>query len=280
MISESVCRFILLNEGNKMKRNSIIAFVLSASIVFTACTGYKAAEMEDSKTSGNTISPSETAVETDVDFTEGIWIKKYPDNYDCFKFESPEGYQIVNDPYKINELLQPDIVIESHKDMDHADISKLEPPYRLITVPDEYYIDDVVIHGYAGKHNVGAYLDTNNIFVFSMNDITIALFGSQGELPSNEALEQIGTVDILLIQLFDNPDYKKLLMNDADIIIGKLSPKIIIPEHGDSTAGSQLAKHLNVTEEVEDTGNLIVTRDMLDEIEEIRVINLDNNNDE
>jgi ribulose-5-phosphate 4-epimerase/fuculose-1-phosphate aldolase len=72
--------------------------------------------------------------------------------------------------------------------------------------------------------------------------------------------------------------YAKLGMEEADTIISKLNPKIIIPEHGDVTAGAELAKHLNVTEEVETSGNIIITREILDSSDSIRVINLDHLN--
>lgn len=260
-----------------MRKYFVIAFVLSASLICSACAGNNVAETKVAEVKGITDAPTVTDTEKETAFTEGVWIKKYPDNYACFKFESPEGFQIVCDPFNMNETLQPDIVTESHQHMDHADTSCLELPYQLITEPGEYKTNDVVINGYAGKHNKGDKEDTNNIFVIKMNDITIAHFASQGELPSDEVLEQIGTVDILLIQIFTNPGYAKLIMDDADIIVSKLNPKIIIPEHGDQTIGDKLAKHLKVSEEVEDSGSIIITREMLDNADSIRVINLDNN---
>lgn len=281
---------------NMMKRNSIIVFILSASIIFSSCTGNATTKTEVTDTKGITVSPTEitdipveitaaptgiTAVPSDVanvmegDFTEGVWIKKYPDNLACFKFETPEGYQIVCDPCNVNETLNPDIVTESHQDLDHRDTTNLDEPYELITEPGEYNIDDVVIRGFAGKHNSGPYPGTNNIYVFTINDITIAHFASQGELPSDEVLEQIGDVDVLLIQLFVVPDYNKMLMKDADVIIEKLNPKIIIPEHGDAYIGGQLAKRLTIEEVDEPSGEIIITRDMLDNMSDMQVLNLD-----
>ncbi len=249
-----------------MKKLIIIMGMLALLLLCPACSGNEGAENE----------AATTAAAQKTEFTEGVWIKKYPDNYACFKLESPEGFQIVCDPFNINELLQPDVVTESHQHMDHSDESIINPPYERITEAGEYKIDDIVIRGYAGKHNKGDLIGSNIIFVFEMNDITIAHFASQGEVPDNEVLEQIGTVDVLLIQIFDDPDYNKLLIDDADIIIDKLGPRIIIPEHGDTDMADLLAEHLDVEEEAETSGSIIVTREMLDEMEDIRIVNLDN----
>jgi hypothetical protein len=263
-----------------MRKKYAIGFILFVAIICSSCSRENAAEMEVTKKSEITDAPvntpTVTIAEKETAFTDGVLIKKYPDNYACFKLESPEGYQIVCDPFNMNETLQPDIVIESHQHADHNDTSSLELPYQLITEPGEYKTDDVIINGYAGKHNKGDKEDTNYIFVIKLKDITIAHFASQGELPSNEVLEQIGNVDILLIQIFTNPSYAKLIPDDADVIISKLNPKIIIPEHGGPIMGDKLAKHLKVSEEVENPGSIIITRDMLDNGDGIRVINLDN----
>jgi L-ascorbate metabolism protein UlaG (beta-lactamase superfamily) len=108
-----------------------------------------------------------------------------------------------------------------------------------------------------------------------MEDITIAHFASQGAVPSEEVLEQIGQVDILLIQVFVNPNYNKLLPTDLPAIVDKLQPKIIIPEHGQSDSDVIIANKLKITSEEEPSGELIITRSMLDEMKETKVINLD-----
>jgi hypothetical protein len=217
-----------------------------------------------------------TASELEKEFTEGVWIKKYPGNNACFKLETREGFKIVCDPYLITELLKPDIVLESHQHMDHMDPTNLEQPFYLIKEPEEYKTDDAMITGFPGKHNKGDKEDTNYIYVVKMEDITIAHFASQGEVPSDEILKQIGPVDILLIQVFNDPSYDKLIIEEAGTIISKLKPKIIIPEHGDATMGSQLAKYYNIAEEIEASGSIIITRAMLEETKNIRIINLDN----
>jgi Predicted Zn-dependent hydrolases of the beta-lactamase fold len=257
-----------------MKKYFTVAFLLLTSTLLSACSGDKTKVSNDvAKVTTITATPTETFSKTN--FTEGVWIKKYPDNYASFKFETPDGFQVVSDPFLVNEELQPDIVTESHQDMDHNDTSNLEEPYRLLMKPEEYKKGSTIITGYAGKHNKGDIEGTNNIFVIKMNGITIAHFASQGELPSNEVLHKIGKVDILLIQIFNTAAANKLLPEDADVIIRALNPKIVIPEHGDPDMCKILSEHLQVKEEIQSSGNVIITRSMLDKIDGIRVFNLD-----
>ena len=258
-----------------MRRYMIMFALLTLLLMSSACSGHDSEENDTAAEADRgavSLAPGQ-----DGDFTEGVWIRKYMENYACFKFESPKGFQIVCDPFGIYEILQPDVVVESHQHADHTDITMLEPGYDLIAKPGEYQYEEAEIKGYAGKHNKGDEEDTNHIFVVKMNDIAIAHFASQGELPSDEVLDEIGPVDVLLIQIFMNPKYNKLSIEDADAIIQRLKPKIVIPEHGDENMGSLLAEHLEVTQELIPTGDMIITREILDLSDKIRVVNLDNN---
>lgn len=210
-------------------------------------------------------------------FTEGIWIKKYPENYACFKFETPEGIKIVADPYMMNETVQPDIVTESHQHSDHVDVSKLQGTYKLIKETGSYSEKGVKITGYQGKHNKGEMSEPNIMFVYEVNGLKIAHFGSQGELPSDETLEQIKNADILLIQASIKPQYANSKMNlkETKYIIDKLKPKIVIPEHGSENLGKALAAYLGLKVEFMKNGEVIVTKSELDAAKSLRVLDLD-----
>ncbi len=210
-------------------------------------------------------------------FTEGVWIKKYPENYACFKFETPEGIKIVADPYMMNELVQPDIVTESHQHADHVDISKLQGTYKLIKETGSYSEKGVKITGHQGKHNKGEMSEPNIIFVYEINDVKIAHFGSQGELPSDETLEEIKNVDVLLIQASIKPQFANSKMNleETKYIIDKLNPKIVIPEHGSENLGKALAAYLGLKIEFIKNGEVIVTKSELEAAKSLRVLDLD-----
>lgn len=263
-----------------MKKGLLAFVILLLLSAFMLNSLANKANIQSSNGSSSVISDKDSSEvnpeEKEVDFTEGVWIKKYPGDYACFKLETPDGYKIICDPFSLKQTIHPDVVTESHQHIDHADTGNLDTPFKLLKDPGEYTSDHVKIHGLAGQHNKNDPMGTNIIFVFDINDITIAHFASQGEVPDEDTLKQIGRVDILLIQVFNNPDYNKLLPEDIDPIINQLKPKIIIPEHAGPEEGSLLAKHLNIEVENEYSGNIVFTRKILDETEGIRIIDLYN----
>ncbi len=227
-------------------------------------------------------SPTETPAATAAkpeSFEDGVWIKKYHGNFACYKFETPDGIKVITDPFCMDETIDPDIVTESHQHVDHTDVKKLTGIYELLTTTGESIQSGVKVTGVSGKHNKGDTECTNIIYVFEIEGITIAHFASQGELPDEKALEEMGNIDILLIQAFTSPDYKdsKLTLAECKEIIRKLKPKIVIPEHGTPKLGDSLAKYLEADIEYASNGQLVVTRDALDEIETVKIIDLDTN---
>lgn len=223
-----------------------------------------------------TITEAAKSLTVDTEFTEGILLKKYPGNYACFTFETADGFQILSDPYMINDTLTPNVVTESHQHGDHNDTSQVEGEYALLTEPGEYIYDQATIRGYLGLHNKADIPGGPNIlFVIEMEDITIAHFASQGDIPSEDVLDQIGRVDVLLIQIFENSTNGKLVPVNLPAIINKLQPKIIIPEHGDKNADTAIAEKLDITSETVPSGTLILTREKLKNMTETIVINLD-----
>jgi L-ascorbate metabolism protein UlaG (beta-lactamase superfamily) len=220
-------------------------------------------------------------------FTEGIYIKKYPDNFACFKFETPNGIKVIVDPYYMNETVEPNIVTESHQHWDHTDLSMLKGAYKLITTTGEFSENGIEITGFPGKHDKGDNEGTNFIYVFNINGIRIAHFASQGEVPSDEVMKSIGNVDILLIQTMTSSNSalnfemgltsssSKLNLEECKSIIEKLNPKIVIPNHGTRKVGQSLATYLNTTIEYGSTGEILVTKNQLNKIKGVKVIDLD-----
>lgn len=225
----------------------------------------------------NTLKNKETKVKKPINISEGILIKKYPGNFACFKFQTPDGIIIISDPYQIDETVEPDIVTESHQHGDHTDVSTLKNNFKLINTIGDFSEKGIKIKGYSGKHNKGDVEGTNYIYVFDINGIKIAHFASQGELPDDETLKRIGKVDILLIQASIKPQYanSKLNIKECEAIIKMLDPKIVIPEHGSIKLGQALAEDIGVKMEHLSEGTLAITRNGLDDRKTIGIINLD-----
>ena len=218
---ERVC-YYLFERGFALKKSYLIIPLIISVFFGAACSARGDAPSEPAAAVLPSHEPSPTkqpaitdvaeAPTADMEFTEGVLIRKYPGNNACFSFETTDGFQILSDPYMLPETLTPDIVTESHQHGDHNDTSMVEGDYVLLTEPGEYSFDQATIRGYPGLHNKADIPGGPNImFVIELEGITIAHFASQGELPDNEVLDQIGIVDVLLIQVLEKGTYGKHL---------------------------------------------------------------------
>ncbi len=203
-------------------------------------------------------------------------ITRYPGNTTAFKIQTPSGIVIVTDPYALDEEVDADIVTESHPHADHNDASHITGDYTLITTPGEFEVRDIPITGVTGKHNKGDQPGTNIIYVFDLGDIRLAEFASQGEIPSEEMYDQIGQVDILIIQVFES-DYSappsKLSLEEAAEIVERLNPKIILPAHGTEDISEALAEAVDGETRAQ-SGTLVIKQNDLDQIDSPQVIDL------
>ena len=206
-------------------------------------------------------------------FKEGLWIKKYPGENTCFKFETPAGIRIVTDPYGLSETIEPTLVTVSHDHYDHNDFSRIKGNYQVINSVGRFLESGVTITGIAGIHNKDSMI-RNNIYIFELQDMRIAQFASQGDLPTEGMYQEIGEVDLVIIQGYHyNPT--KLSVPDVRDIIARLKPKIVIPAHGDRSTGRELAL-LTGAEHVElFQGELIITKRDLVEMPGLKILVLD-----
>jgi hypothetical protein len=214
-------------------------------------------------------------------FTEGVWIKKYPFDYACFKFETPDGIKIVCDPFEMDDTVPADIVIESHQDGDHNDAKKITGLYKLIQSPGEYEEKGIRITGIGGRHNKGDTAVTNTVFVLDVNGIKIAHFASQGQVPSEEMwakLEALNGIDVMLVQAFRKPEYGyvKMTVDECCSVIDRLGPKIVIPEHGTDGISEDFANHYHSQVERVNYDGFVVTKEILKSIEGHLIIDMDN----
>lgn len=207
-------------------------------------------------------------------FTEGIGIVKYPQNQTAFKFTTPDGVTIITDPYYMDETVEADIVTESHNHSDHTDVSRITGDYSLLTKIGSYDVLGVHIEGYPGVHNAGDDSITNIIFVFEIDDIRIAQFGSQGAVPDAQTLAEIGDIDILIIQFMEYNT--KMTPGQASEVAKALNAKIIIPAHGDPEKNDEFAEMLPCAIEEMSSGKLIITREELDNMQGPTLVILDN----
>ncbi|MBP7670963.1 MBL fold metallo-hydrolase [Candidatus Gracilibacteria bacterium] len=102
---------------------------------------------------------------------------------------------------------------------------------RLFDWPGEYETKDIPINGFSAftkpkKEDGTSEGERTVIFRFSVDGITICHLGELGHTLSNEQIERIGNIDVLMIKIGEgsNLDKKKALE-----IIESIEPRIVIP---------------------------------------------------
>ncbi len=148
---------------------------------------------------------------------------------------SSDGVTLVTDPYgKETGLKMPsfeaDIVTVSHDHADHNNVEALRGNPFVIDCAGEYDTKGILIEGIDSYHDEeeGKLRGGNIIYRIEMDDISIVHLGDLGHILTNEQLEKLVGVDILLIPVGGKftLDAKK-----AVEVISQIEPRIVIPMH-------------------------------------------------
>lgn len=145
------------------------------------------------------------------------------------------GKNIITDPFDdqvgypvYNQEVDYATISHSHWDHDAAHVLKGEP--HIIDTLGEHNYDGINFKGIASYHDPeqGSLRGSNIIFKIIAEDINVVHLGDLGHLLDEEQIQEIGTVDILLIPVGGTftIDAKAALT-----IVRDLKPKLIIPMH-------------------------------------------------
>ncbi|KKR30829.1 hypothetical protein A2715_01870 [Candidatus Woesebacteria bacterium RIFCSPHIGHO2_01_FULL_39_32] len=142
---------------------------------------------------------------------------------------------VVTDPYapyvgfKFPKV-EADIVTISHNHEDHNQSQLVSNVKRVVAGPGEYEISGVSIIGIPSFHDEekGAKRGTNTIYVFEIDDLRVVHLGDLGHKLSEEVLEDIGTVDILMVPV---GGFYTIGPTEASDIVRNIEPTITIPMH-------------------------------------------------
>ncbi len=160
--------------------------------------------------------------------------------------------------YKLPKLAA-DVVLLSHEHGDHGFVEGVSDYKLVINTPGEYEISNTFILGIPTFHDKksGAERGKNTIYQVEIDGFNILHLGDLGHELSQETIEKLSSVDILMIPVGG------VFTIDAEIavkVISSLEPGIVIPMHyqtGDLTGlGKELADIKEFLEEVgvEDNG--------------------------
>ncbi len=148
------------------------------------------------------------------------------------------GKFIVTDPFN-EEVGYPiyggnvDYVTVSHEHWDHNAAHLLKGQPQIFTTVGESKVDKIRFTGIKSYHDKekGKLRGENIIFKIQTPDIDLVHLGDLGHLLTEEQVELIGNVDILLIPVGGTFTVDAA---EAFTIVERLNPKIVIPMHYDT----------------------------------------------
>lgn len=157
----------------------------------------------------------------------------------CFKIQtknSSEESTIVIDPFEDNTSglkmprIQADILMMTHNHHDHNNAEAIKGEPFVIVNPGEYEYHGVFAYGIPAFHDEkeGKERGLTNIYKIITEEMSVVHLGDLGQTLSDEQIERLGNVDILMI-----PVGGKYTINSekANEVISQLEPRFVIPMH-------------------------------------------------
>ena len=147
---------------------------------------------------------------------------------------------VVTDPYGKSigwtmKKQSADIVTISHQHEDHNAADRIEgtsrrPDPYVISAPGEYEISEVGVFGWSSYHDAkdGEDRGRNTIYNIHMEGVRIAHLGDLGHILSDELVENVGEVDVLLVPV---GGIYTVDAEQAGDVVNQLQPSIVIPMH-------------------------------------------------
>jgi L-ascorbate metabolism protein UlaG (beta-lactamase superfamily) len=153
----------------------------------------------------------------------------------CFKIQT-DNTIIFTDPYSKEIGLNPprtkaNIVTVSHQHSDHNNVAAVADENTLvIATPGEYESKGIEITGLPSFHDndEGKKSGANIIFIFEAEGMRVCHLGDLGHPLSDELLEKINGVDILLLPV---GEATAISVKEGVKIISQIEPRIVIPMH-------------------------------------------------
>ena len=154
--------------------------------------------------------------------------------HSCFKLKGKQA-TVITDPYS------PDlgyslgkqtarVVTVSHQHPGHSFTQGIDGNPKPVTGPGEYEISNVLIIGVAAFHDNdrGSTRGKNTIYLIEMDEVSICHLGDLGHVLTDEQVEELGDVDVLLLPVGGVSTVDAPVATE---IVRQLEPKIVIPMH-------------------------------------------------
>ncbi|MFC1625499.1 MBL fold metallo-hydrolase [Patescibacteria group bacterium] len=127
-----------------------------------------------------------------------------------------------------------DIVTISHDHSDHNKAELVKGNKKVVNGPGEYEIMGVSLIGISSFHDTkhGGERGKNTIYVIEADGLRLAHLGDVGHTLSDNILEQIGDIDVLMI-----PVGGEYTIGPKEVVetVNKIDPYFVIPMHYQTT---------------------------------------------
>ena len=155
--------------------------------------------------------------------------------HSCFLLTAENGYSILTDPcdsetgYELTDITC-DAVTVSHDHHDHNCLASVAGTPLVIRTPGEHTAGDILVTGYASYHDdqKGAKRGENIVFSYRIDGLNVLHLGDLGHMLSDETIEKIGNVDVLLAPI---GGVFTINAKTATALADRLHAKVLIPMH-------------------------------------------------
>lgn len=223
---------------------------------------------------------------------KGITIEYFGQS--SFGISNSEGMQIVTDPYDPMlgykfPSISTQVLTVSHDHFDHNNVAALKGYEQLINATTgSFTSEDIEISGFSSWHDTtqGSERGANTIYTYEVNKIKVCHLGDLGHEPSEELINSIGKVDVLMIPV---GGFFTINSDEAIKIINSINPKVVIPMHYGTEASKPIFEdYLAPVDDftskiqlegwkVENIDNLTLTKQMLNTMKAKKVFVLNYN---
>lgn len=195
----------------------------------------------------------------------------YPLGHSSFRIKG-KTVTVVMDPYL--KQSDADIVTISHDHQDHNVLDKISGTPFVVNGPGEYEIKGVTVVGVATFHDDqnGGERGANTAYKINIDGINVCHLGDLGHKLSDEQLDQIGDVDILLIPVGGKFTIDAKM---AAQVVTQIEPLVVIPMHYGGKLDLEPKEHFLSemgTEGIMVQPKLVISKDKLPETTTVVVL--------
>lgn len=151
----------------------------------------------------------------------------------CFCFEEDDHATVVADPAPLQKKLSAGIVAVSHAGSGNSALHNIKGNPFVIAGAGEYELGNVFITGVQTNYKTGD--ESNTLFVFHFNDLTIAHMGGIDKLPNQKEIEALGNINIAIVPLGGAESWSP---GKAAELVSMLEPDFVIPMYYEVGGGS------------------------------------------